>query len=71
MKQETEELTIQETEELTMTVRSAAKALKISHVSLFSAINRGEFKPAFKIGHRTLVSKIALARFIENAGNKE
>lgn len=57
-------------ERLTVTVREAAKMIGISHVSLFAAINRGEFKQIIRIGHRVLIPRAALEKMLENAGSK-
>ncbi len=57
-----------ENERLTVTVREAAKMIGVSHVSLFNAINRGEFTPIIRIGHRVLVSRAALEKMLESAG---
>lgn len=54
-------------EKLTMSVRDAAKAIGVSHTSLFNSIKRGEFWPVIRIGHRILVSRAGLERYL--AGN--
>lgn len=57
-------------ERLTVTVREAAKMIGVSHVSLFNAINRGEF-PCLRIGHRFLIPKAALEKkLLETAEDK-
>jgi len=54
-------------ERLTVTVREAAKLIGVSHVSLFNAINRGEFAH-IRIGRRILIPRAALEKMLENAG---
>jgi hypothetical protein len=61
---------IEVTERQTMSVRSAAKIIGISHVSLFKAINNGTFKAYIRIGHRVFVPKVALEKYLENAGSQ-
>ncbi len=59
-----------EQERLTVTVDSAAKALGVSRVSLYNAINRGEFTQVIRIGKRILIPRAALDKLLANAGNK-
>ncbi len=58
----------QENERLTVTVREAAKMIGVSHVSLFNAINRGEFTQVLRIGRRILIPKASLSKLLESAG---
>ena len=60
---------IQDGERLTMTVREASKLIGVSHVTLFNEINNGNF-PHIKVGHRTLIPKSSLKKYLENAGSK-
>ncbi len=60
----------QEVERLTVSVRVAAKMIGVSHVSLFNAINRGEFNQVIRIGRRILIPKAALLQLLSNAGSK-
>ena len=60
----------QENERLTVNVREAAKALGVSHVSIFNAINRGEFTAVIRIGRRVLIPKASLNKMLENAGSQ-
>lgn len=54
---------------LTVTVDAAADALGVSRVSLYNAINRGEFKPVIRIGRRILIPKAALEKLLASAGS--
>ncbi len=56
-------------ERLTVTVREAAKMIGVSHVSLFNAINRGEFTQVIRIGRRILIPRAALDKLLTNAGS--
>ena len=60
----------QENERLTVTVREAAKMIGVSHVSLFNAINRGEFTQVIRIGRRILIPRASLEKLLTNAGSK-
>lgn len=55
-------------ERLTVTVREAAKRIGVSHVSLYNAIERGEF-PALRIGRRIVVPIAALEKYLASAGS--
>jgi len=55
---------------LTVTVDSAAKALGVSRVSLYNAINRGEFKQVIRIGKRILIPRAALLKLLAEVDNK-
>lgn len=57
-------------ERLTVTVREAAQMIGVSHVSLFAAINRGEFTQVIRIGRRILIPKAALEKMLASAGSK-
>ena len=57
-------------ERLTVTVREAARALGVSHVSLYNSIANGEFNHVIRIGHRILIPKAALEKLLANAGSK-
>ena len=57
-------------ERLTVTVREAAKMIGVSHVSLFAAINRGEFTQVIRIGRRILIPKAALEKLLASAGSR-
>ena len=57
-------------ERLTVTVDEAADAIGISRVSLYNAINRGEFTQVIRIGRRILIPKVALEKLLESAGSK-
>ena len=56
-----------ERERLTVTVDEAADAIGVSRVSLYNAINRGEFTTVIRIGRRILIPKAALEKMLENA----
>ena len=57
-----------EKERLTVTVDEAAQAIGVSRVSLYNAINRGEFTSVLRIGKRILIPKAALEKLLANAG---
>ena len=60
-----------ENERLTVTVDEAAEAIGVSRVSLYNAINRGEFTQVIRIGKRILIPRAALDKLLANAGAKE
>jgi excisionase family DNA binding protein len=60
----------QEKERLTVTVDEAADAIGVSRVSLYNAINRGEFTSVIRIGRRILIPKAALEKLLATAGSK-
>ena len=58
------------TDNLTMTVPEAAKALGISRNLCYELARRGEL-PVIRLGEKRLViSRIALERMLEGSGNK-
>jgi excisionase family DNA binding protein len=59
---------VSENERLVYTVREAAKLMGVSHTTLFTSINRGQFTQVIHIGKRVVVPKAALSRYLENAG---
>ena len=59
-----------EKERLTVTVDEAADAIGVSRVSLYNAINRGEFTSVIRIGRRILIPKVALEKLLATAGSK-
>jgi len=61
---------VEKGERLTVTVREAAKMIGVSHVSLFNAINRGEFTNVIRIGRRILIPKAALEKLLATAGSR-
>ena len=56
-----------EKERLTVSVDFAATALGVSRVSLYNAINRGEFTAVIRIGRRILIPRAALERLLNEA----
>lgn len=50
---------------LTITVEELARQLNISRTTAYSLARRKDFYPAFRIGHRTIVSMPALTRWID------
>ena len=60
-----------ENERLTVTVDEAAEAIGVSRVSLYNAINRGEFTQVIRIGKRILIPRAALDKLLTNAGAKK
>jgi len=60
-----------ENERLTVTVDEAAEAIGVSRVSLYNAINRGEFTQVIRIGKRILIPRAALDKLLANAGAKK
>jgi len=59
---------VNETERLTVTVDEAADAIGVSRVSLYNAINRGEFTQVIRIGRRILIPRAALSKLLAEAG---
>lgn len=55
-------------ERLTVTVDEAAEKIGVSRVSLYNAINRGEFTQIIRVGRRILIPKAALEKMLANAG---
>lgn len=54
---------------LTLTIQEAAKLLGIGRNSCYEAARRGDL-PTVVIGRRILISRQALHRMLEQAGNK-
>ena len=59
-----------EKERLTVTVDEAAEAIGVSRVSLYNAINNGEFTSVIRIGRRILIPKAALEKLLATAGSR-
>jgi hypothetical protein len=54
-------------EVLVLSVPAAGKRLGLGRGASYQAAKRGEL-PVLKLGHKLVVSKIALERMLENAG---
>lgn len=52
------------TDKLALSVTDAADLLGVSRPTVYTLIHRGDF-PSFKIGHRTLISRAGLLRWVE------
>ena len=50
---------------LTITVDELAKELNISRSTAYCLVRRKDFYPAFRIGHRLVISRQALIRWID------
>ena len=59
------------TEKLTLSVPEAAEAIGVAPLSLYLAIQRGEFKQYIRIGRRILIPVKALDELLATAGKKE
>ena len=59
-----------EQERLTFTVDECAKQIGVSRVSLYNAINRGEFTHVIRIGRRILIPKAAIRELLSIASSK-
>jgi len=55
---------MEKAERLTVTVDEAACAIGVSRVSLYNAINRGEFTSVIRIGRRILIPRAALEKML-------
>ena len=52
------------TEKLALTVDEAAKLLGVSRPTMYNIIHTASF-PCFKVGTRTLISRVKLAEWVE------
>ena len=52
-----------------MTVEEAAEFLRISRLSAYQAVKKGDI-PIIRIGRRILIPVVALEKMLENAGSK-
>lgn len=51
-------------QKLTITVEELAQQLNVSRATAYSLARRDDFYPAFRIGHRLIVSRQALERWL-------
>ena len=51
---------------LTLTVDELAQQLNVSRATAYNLARRKDFYPAFRIGHRLIISKQALSRWLDD-----
>ena len=51
---------------LTITVEELAQQLNVSRATAYNLARRKDFYPAFRIGHRLIISKQALSRWLDD-----
>ncbi len=51
---------------LTITVDELAQQLNVSRATAYNLARRKDFYPAFRIGHRLIISKQALSRWLDD-----
>ena len=51
---------------LTLTVEEMAQQLNVSRATAYNLARRKDFYPAFRIGHRLIISKQALSRWLDD-----
>ena len=51
---------------LTITVDELAQQLNMSRATAYNLARRKDFYPAFRIGHRLIISKQALSRWLDD-----
>ena len=52
--------------ELTLSVDELAQQLNVSRTTAYSLARKKDFYPAFRIGHRLIISRQALSRWLED-----
>lgn len=51
---------------LTITVEELAQQLNVSRATAYNLARRKDFYPAFRIGHRLIISRQALSRWLDD-----
>ena len=51
---------------LTITVEEMAQQLNVSRATAYNLARRKDFYPAFRIGHRLIISRQALSRWLDD-----
>ncbi|MCR4885726.1 MAG: helix-turn-helix domain-containing protein [Clostridiales bacterium] len=51
---------------LTITVEELAQQLNVSRTTAYNLARRKDFYPAFRIGHRMIISRQALSRWLDD-----
>lgn len=55
-------------QKLTMTVEAAGEALGVSRPHAYKLVRLGQMPGVIRLGRRLVVSRLALMKFLENAG---